>query len=103
MKKLYVILISGILFIGHVCYGQSNIGVSPSGYLTSLPPEIPTLAKPSNMATDQPVDCELTWQSQIHTSSYSFEVSQASDFSTLVRFSVSPQVSFESENHVLLI
>ncbi|MBN1821082.1 MAG: fibronectin type III domain-containing protein, partial [Prolixibacteraceae bacterium] len=84
MRKFFVLLMSIMLMAGFICTGQSNIGISPSGYLTSLPPEIPSLVSPSDLATDQPVAMELTWQSQIHTAYFSLEVSTESDFSSLI-------------------
>jgi len=84
MGKLNSIFILLYLFITVANFGQSNVGVSPSGYLTSLPPEIPTLESPLNLETDLPVDIVLTWYPQLHTSSCSLQVSKSSDFSTLL-------------------
>ena len=62
------------------CMGQSNVNVSSKGFLTSLPPEIPVLMSPENQANDVFLPCTLSWRSQIHTSTYSIQVSSLPDF-----------------------
>ena len=83
MQKHRVLLIFLNLLICIFCSGQSNIGISSAGFLTSLPPETPILISPADLEANQPITISLSWLSQIHTSSYSIEVSKQSDFSSL--------------------
>ena len=66
------------------CYGQNNIGISPSGFLTSLPPKIPIQISPSDSIPNLPEVFDLSWKTQINTASYSVQVSKDSDFSSPV-------------------
>lgn len=61
-----------------------NTCESASGFLTSLPPQPPTLCSPLNQATDLANPVTLTWYSQIHVGNYMLEVSTSPDFDMLL-------------------
>lgn len=82
--KYYSIILLIYLFITTICYGQNNIAVSPSAYLTSQSPETPSLISPTNFSEYHEETIILQWQSQIHTSFYSLQVSKESGFTTQV-------------------
>lgn len=84
MQRFQLIFLLIYLPISVVCHGQSSVGVSPPGYLTSLPPEIPSLEYPSDSSKDLPLEINIQWHAQTHTSSYSLQVSKESDFQNLV-------------------
>jgi len=49
------------------------------------PPDVPTLSSPANNATDQPLSLNLVWNSVSDATSYDYQVSTVSDFSSLVK------------------
>lgn len=71
-----------IIQIGGPVISQSNIGESPSGFLTSMPPEAPLLTNPADLSIDMPAVIELSWFSQIHTSCFSLLLSTSPDLSS---------------------
>jgi hypothetical protein len=60
--------------------GQSE---SASGYLTSLPPEAPTLGRPADQSSVSAEGTTLAWHRRIHTANYTLQVSATPDFSDL--------------------
>ena len=75
-------LIIGI-FISGIAMANIGTGVSSTGYLTSVPPGVPTLITPNEELT--PLNYTLDWHSQIHTASYQLQVSQDENFSSFVQ------------------
>lgn len=84
MKRISLVGSLLIFLVASVCYGQNNVGVSPPGFLTSLPPESPVLISPSDDATDLSESVLLYWHPQINTASYSFQLSKQKDFTSFV-------------------
>ncbi|MFC2096759.1 T9SS type A sorting domain-containing protein [Bacteroidota bacterium] len=80
MKKYYPIILLIYILKTTLCFGQNNMAVSPSGYLTSIPPETPILLAPTDLSENLSDTIILHWQSQIHVSYYSLQVSEESDF-----------------------
>jgi len=73
-----ILLLIGLLVI-YVSSAQSNVRESTSGFLTSMPPEAPVLSEPADQAADLPVDLSLGWFSQIHTRSFTIQLSDSPD------------------------
>lgn len=69
------------LLVSIECDGQTNVGVSDPGYLTSLPPAIPILRFPLDDSDGIQDSVNLVWQSTPHASSYSLQVSKEAGFS----------------------
>lgn len=84
MLKIYSVSFLIYFMIYLNCFGQKNIGASSSGYLTSLPPETPTLLSPTDSAYKQPEEVNLFWKSQVHTSFYHLQLSKEINFNSLV-------------------
>lgn len=80
-KAFIPIFILVILCFGPFTYSQSNIVESASGFLTSMPPESPILSDPADQSTDVSPTVDLRWFSQIHTSSFSLQLSASPDLS----------------------
>ena len=66
----HALLLVIILICERTVLPQSNISESASGFLTSMPPEVPLLSGPADQSSDLPVSIKLHWFSQIHTSSF---------------------------------
>ena len=83
MKKIIVCSFISLL-IGHSVFAQSNIGESDPGFLTSMPPNTPALFSPENETTDLQDTVTVIWYSQLHTSTYTLQVSDTDSFQSLV-------------------
>lgn len=64
--------------------GESNWSNAFSFTTKAPPPEIPTLQSPSDSATDQDTSIVFEWATADHSESYQFQLSNASDFSSLI-------------------
>jgi hypothetical protein len=82
MKTKYVYLLLFLLLCGNL---EAEIGYadSPSGTLTSLPPEAPVLLIPVSGTINAPLNVELSWVKLLHAASYLLQVSTLPDFSVL--------------------
>ncbi len=78
----FTFILIASLTISSVVTGQ-NICESASGFLTSLPPEVPILISPSDQAESLPDSIIVVWHSRIHTGLYTLQVSALDDFSNL--------------------
>jgi hypothetical protein len=84
MQKIIIVLsFIGLLKSG-VVIAQGSMSESDSGFLTSLPPEAPSLYSPTNETVNLPDTITVTWHSQIYTASYHLQISTSLDFSNLV-------------------
>jgi len=62
---------------------KNNTAKSSSGFLTSMPPGVPVLNSPTDNAENQPDTIVFKWKSQLHTSSFTLEVSLENDFTSI--------------------
>lgn len=79
LRKGFLLLIG--LQAAYLTPAQSNVCESASGFLLSMPPEAPVLSEPADQATDLLVDLSLSWFSQIHTRSFTIQISESPDLS----------------------
>jgi len=59
--------------------------VKPRPISSGNPPAVPTLSSPANNATDQPLSLNLVWNSVSEATSYDYQVSTTSNFSSIVK------------------
>ena len=83
MQKIIIALSFIVLLIIGVFIPDDEVGESASGFLTSLPPDPPTLLNPADEATHLPDRINVIWYSQIHTGSYNLQVSEVDDFTDM--------------------
>ncbi|HPG39933.1 MAG TPA: FlgD immunoglobulin-like domain containing protein [bacterium] len=83
MNKVLFLLVVIITTTGLVQAGSGS-GDSASGFLTSLPPEMPSLCLPANGATGITNPVVLYWHKVPHAATYSIQVSLTVDFDILV-------------------
>lgn len=79
IKNLFICLL-----INGVVIADQGVGESASGFLTSLPPDAPVLYSPANEATSLPDTITMIWHHQVHSSSYSLQISLRRDFASLI-------------------
>ncbi len=84
MKEIMLTSLIFLLCMNFISYADTGIGVSDSGYLTSKPPDAPVLQSPVDEIIDLPDTVTVTWYSMIHAASYILQVSNTSNFTTLV-------------------
>ncbi|MBN1543082.1 T9SS type A sorting domain-containing protein [candidate division KSB1 bacterium] len=85
MQKLVIVLFLVLPWTGSALLAETGIGESASGYLTSLPPSAPLLHAPAPAAVELPDTVQLVWSAIAHAASYTLQVSEAADFTVLVR------------------
>lgn len=79
-RTISYLIILALLF-GSLTLADTGTGVSPSGYLTSMPPEKPCLTKPLDGTINTALPVVVEWDSLIHAATYQLQVSHLSDFS----------------------
>lgn len=84
MQKIIIVLsFIGLLTGGVAIADNTTVCESGSGFLTSLPPDAPALYSPADEATFLPDTITVIWHSQVHTASYTLQVSGVFDFTDL--------------------
>jgi hypothetical protein len=84
MQKFMVTLYIVLLSTGFALYANTGVGESASGFLTSLPPAAPVLQSPADESTVLPDTIMMAWYSQIHTASYTLQISNTASFTDLI-------------------
>ena len=84
MQKFMLTLFIVLLSTGFALYANTGIGESASGFLTSLSPAAPVLQSPADEATVLPDTIIMAWYSQIHTASYTLQISNTASFTDLI-------------------
>lgn len=80
--KQFILLLVLMMSSGEVLLADKGSGESSTGTLRSLPPEAPLLSAPGDGASGVSRPLEVVWQSADFTSSYTLQVSTASDFNS---------------------
>lgn len=83
MKKSIIISLLFVFLKVTFSFGQDSVAASEPGYLSSRPPAIPLMVSPENESPDLEEPVPLVWRGQIHTYSYTIQVSKYADFSSL--------------------
>lgn len=81
-KRFLFHLLVGILMVTSV-FADTGVCESTSGFLTSLPPEVPVLNIPTNEMPDVPVEVILDWFPLPHAATYTLQISTTETFNDL--------------------
>ncbi len=82
-KRMMIVLLCASLYPA-MSYADIGFGVSPTGALTSMPPQSPVPLYPPDGSSGISVESTFTWHKLDHAASYHVQVSTRINFSTLV-------------------